>query len=228
MCLAFDLDLRPFDTPFIREIWRARSEDAGSFVSVSSSHWELVFTMHQDSGATVTVRGPETVATPLSYSPGGEWYGIRLRTGTSIPVLPVRDLVDRSINLPLAGARSFWLHGAAWQIPDFDHLDVFIDRLARDGLLARDPVVDAVLDGEAISLSTRTVQRRFVQTTGLTLGMVRQIDRARRAMELLLQGTSILDTVHEAGYYDQAHLTRSLKRWLGQTPAQIASGAPAR
>ncbi len=32
---------------------------------------------------------------------------------------------------------------------------------------------------------------------------------------------SILDTVERAGYFDQPHLTRSLKRFIGQTPAQI-------
>jgi AraC-like DNA-binding protein len=37
----------------------------------------------------------------------------------------------------------------------------------------------------------------------------------------LKQGVSILDTVYEAGYFDQAHLTRSLKHLIGQTPAQI-------
>jgi hypothetical protein len=33
---------------------------------------------------------------------------------------------------------------------------------------------------------------------------------------------SILDTVGETGYFDQAHLTNSLKRFMGQTPVQIA------
>jgi hypothetical protein len=32
---------------------------------------------------------------------------------------------------------------------------------------------------------------------------------------------SILDTVHQAGYFDQAHLTRSLAYRIGQTPAEI-------
>ena len=32
---------------------------------------------------------------------------------------------------------------------------------------------------------------------------------------------SILDTVHQAGYYDQAHLTRSLTRYIGQTPGDV-------
>jgi AraC-like DNA-binding protein len=40
----------------------------------------------------------------------------------------------------------------------------------------------------------------------------------------LKQGHPILDVVHEAGYYDQAHLTRSLQRFVGQTPARIAQG----
>ena len=38
---------------------------------------------------------------------------------------------------------------------------------------------------------------------------------------LLKDGTSILDTVVAAGYFDQAHLTRSLKRFVGQTPSDI-------
>lgn len=50
---------------------------------------------------------------------------------------------------------------------------------------------------------------------------VQQISRARQAMRLLQQGASILDAVHEAGYYDQAHLSRSMKRWLGHTPSQL-------
>jgi AraC-like DNA-binding protein len=36
-----------------------------------------------------------------------------------------------------------------------------------------------------------------------------------------MQGVSILDAVHQAGYFDQPHLTRSLKHFIGLTPAQI-------
>ena len=38
---------------------------------------------------------------------------------------------------------------------------------------------------------------------------------------LCRDGASILDTVHEAGYFDQAHLTRSLRVLIGVTPAGI-------
>ena len=70
-------------------------------------------------------------------------------------------------------------------------------------------------------MSTRTAQRHFLQSTGITHSTSHQIERARQATNLLKQGVSILDTVYEAGYFDQAHLTRSLKHLIGQTPAQI-------
>jgi methylphosphotriester-DNA--protein-cysteine methyltransferase len=76
--------------------------------------------------------------------------------------------------------------------------------------------------GEVLSL--RSAQRHFLRATGLTHSTVRQIERARHATNLLKQGVSILDTVYEAGYFDQAHLTRSLKYRIGQTPAEIVRG----
>ena len=77
---------------------------------------------------------------------------------------------------------------------------------------------------ELQNVTTRTEQRRVLRATGLTLGAIHQIERARRAAYLLKKGTPILDVVHEAGYYDQAHLTRSLQRFIGQSPARIAQG----
>ena len=56
----------------------------------------------------------------------------------------------------------------------------------------------------------------------MTYGALRQIERARYATQLLKRGVAIADAVHEAGYFDQAHLTRSVKRLIGLTPAGIA------
>jgi AraC-like DNA-binding protein len=151
----------------------------------------------------------------------GEWLGIRFRLGTVMPHLPAGMLVDGAVTLPDAGSQSFWLQGSVWPFPDFEHADAFVARLVSHDLLVRDPVVDAALQGQLNGVSVRSAQRRFLQATGLTQSTVRQIEHARLAMALLHQGASILDAVHLAGYYDQPHLTRSLKRFLGQTPAQI-------
>ncbi len=57
---------------------------------------------------------------------------------------------------------------------------------------------------------------------GLPPKTIEQIERAKQAAALLEQGVSILDAVYEMGYADQPHRTRSLKRFFGYTPAQIA------
>jgi hypothetical protein len=218
--MIYALDERPSDSPFVERIWRARSDHGGPFLSIAMSHWEMVVTkLH--GRTTVTVRGPETKATSLHCPAGGEWLGIRFRLGTIMPQLPARALVDAATDLPAMGRHAFWLQGSAWEVPDFDNAEAFVNWLVRDGLLVRVPVVDAALHGELNERSLRTAQRHFVRTTGLTHGAVRRIERARYATILLQQGVPILDAVHEAGHFDQPHLTRSLKHFIGQTPAQI-------
>jgi Helix-turn-helix domain len=218
--VIFAVDERPSDSPFVERVWRGRSEDGGPFLSIAMSHWEMVVTK-LSGRTTVTVRGPETKATPMSCPAAGEWLGIRFRLGTMMPDLPACALVDAATDLPEMGRDAFWLHGSAWELPDFDNAEAFVNRLVGDGLLVRAPVVDAVLHDELKERSLRTAQRHFVRTTGLTHGAVRRVERARYATTLLQQGVPILDAVHEAGYFDQPHLTRSLKRFIGQTPAQI-------
>ena len=221
--VIFEFEARPSDSPYVDQIWHARSERSGVFQSIATNQWEMVVT-HRDGKSMFTVRGPETKATPLFCDAGGEWVGIRFQVGAFMPHLPVNALVDTDLTLPGAGTKSFYLDGTAWQFPDFENADTFVDRLAREGLLAIEPVVDKVLQGQLNDMSMRSVQRRFVRATGLTRKSIQQIERARSAMTLLQNGMSILDTVYEAGYYDQPHLTRSLKRLFGQTPAEIVVG----
>ncbi len=217
--IIFDKE-RLSDSPLVERIWCSHSEGAGSFLSVAESRWEMVVTRLQDR-MTLTVRGPETRATAVHCPADGEWLGIRFKLGTLMPHLPASSLVDGNVTLPEATGHSFWLYGAPWQFPDYDNADTFVERLVREGLLVREPVVSAALQGQLQDRSLRTAQRRFLQVAGLTQSAARQIERARYATLLLRQGASIPDTVYAAGYFDQPHLTRALKHFIGQTPAQI-------
>lgn len=221
--MIFSIEERPSNSPFIERIWHAKTESVGSFISQAATHCEMVIIKHKGK-TTVTVRGPETKATLLPVqSVGAEYFGITFVTGAFIPQLPPKELINGSdVNLPEASNQSFWLDGSTWQIPNYENADTFVDRLVRKNLLVRDPVVAAVLKGRSPDLSIRSVQYRFLQATGLTQSTIHQIKRARLAAALLEQGVSILDTVNHAGYADQPHLTRSMKRYIGQTPAQIA------
>jgi hypothetical protein len=212
---------RPSDSPFIERVWRCHSERAGTFLSVAASNFEMVVTRHRGK-VFLTLRGPETRATIADCPSDGEWLGIRFRLGTFMPLLLPGALVDRR-DMTLAGAtqRSFWLHGSVWEYPDFDNAETFVARLARQGVISRDSIVDAAIHGQPGALSVRSSQRHFLRATGMTHATFRQIERARHATNLLKQGFPILDAIHEAGYFDQAHLTRSLKHLIGETPARI-------
>jgi AraC-like DNA-binding protein len=227
----FALERASSRSSFVEETWWTRSEPEESFISVAVTHWEICVT-RQRGAAWLTVRGPQTKATMVPIPADAEFYGIRFSLGTFMPTLQLGQpgpLVDRSLALPQATSRSFWLDGSAWELPGPDNADVFVDRLVRAGLLAHDPVVSAALEGDVAGLSTRSVERRVSRATGLTRGTIRQIRRAERAVELLSRGLSTPDTARRAGYADQSHLTRSLKRFVGQTPSQVmasAAGSP--
>jgi len=203
-------------------VWHTHSERAGTFTSVAASNWEMVITT-LGAKTTITARGPETKASEADFPADAEYFGITFKLGTFMPHLPLKTLRDRQdVTLPEASSNSFWLYGSLWELPTFENADVFIDRLIRGGILVGDPVVEAAIQGHTPGMSIRSLQYRFLRATGLTHKTIEQIERARSAVSLLEQGMPILDTALELGYFDQAHLTNSLKRFVGRTPAQIA------
>ena len=216
----FDFEEHRPASPIAAKIWRTRSEPVACFTSVASTHWELIVT-RQRGRASVTLRGPESRATVMAVPQDAEFLGIEFRVGTAMLDLPFHRLADSAVTLPQASTRSFWLNGSAWEIPTFANAEVFVARLLRRGRVRRDPLLEDLLQGHDTPLSWRSVRRRVQHTTGLTLGLIRQIERAHRAVALLDNGHHILDVVDRTGYADQPHLTRSLRRFVGHTPAQI-------
>lgn len=219
MFLVFDD--RPSDSPFIERVWRCHSERAGQFHSIASPHWEMA--VSRVKGRTfLTIRGPETKATLADCPADGEWFGIRFKLGTFMPSLPVSALIDRNDkDMPDISGRGFWLDGERWEYPGFETAEDFVARLVKRGLVTRNQAITDGLAGDEQALSLRSAQRHFRHATGMTHSTFRQIERARRAVQLLQNGRSILDTVHEAGFFDQPHMTRALRHLVGQTPAGV-------
>jgi hypothetical protein len=138
---------------------------------------------------TLTVHGPETKATLADCPAEGEWFGVRFKVGTFMPLMRCGDLCDRNdVTLPNATGRSFWLHGSAWDFPSFENAETFVKRLAQRGLIVTDRTVEGAIRGELQDITTRTEQRRVLRVTGLTRGAICQIERARRAARLLQGG----------------------------------------
>jgi hypothetical protein len=163
--------------------------------------------------------------TTIDCSVEGEWLGIRFKPGVFLPLFPPTSLSNRrDVTLPDASTRSFWLNGSAWEYPTFENADAFVARLLTNGIVVHDQMVETIVRGELDAVSLRSAQRHFRRATGITHATFRTIERARYATNLLREGTPIAEAVHLAGYFDQPHLTRSLKYLIGQTPAEIARG----
>lgn len=209
------------DSPYIEIIWRGWVEEDYSPVCPADTHWNFLFTKYKDT-VQVSVEGASTQFVPKNQFQGAEFLVIKFKLGVYMPDLPVANLVNSDTFLPEGTNHSFWLNGSTWQLPDYDNVETFVDWLAREDLLVYEPVVNAVLQDQNPDVSPRTIRRRFLQSTGLSPKTIQQIERAQEAASMLESGVSILDATYQLGYSDQPHLTRSLKRFMGLTPAQIA------
>ena len=212
---------RASDSPYVEAIWHGGAYEHYAPTCPADSRWNLLL-LRYNGQVRITVEGPLTKAKSKVHPGGAEWRVIKFKLGTFMPYLPVTHLLDSDLLLPEASRKSFWLNGSTWQFPDVDDVETFVARLVRAEVLVRDPLVNAVLQDQPQDVSARTVRRRFLQATGLTHKGIQQIERAQQAMTLLQQGVPILDAVYQVGYADQPHMTRALKYFVGQTPAQIA------
>ncbi|MCF6470253.1 helix-turn-helix domain-containing protein [Nonomuraea sp. MG754425] len=224
--MGLEVESRPSDSPYVEQVWRSRSDGVGRMTSVAAASWDLVFWEHRGQ-VSVAVQGPERRASPAPVPEHSAFFGITFALGTSMPHLPMGLLVDGNLELPGATRRSFPLKGSSWPTPGYDDAEAFVRRLVREDVLVHDPIVAAVLGGRPPGVSERTVQRRFLATTGLTMGAVRQIRRAREAAVLIQRGRPVHDVIHLLGYYDQPHLARSLSRFVGRTATELAGPRPA-
>ncbi len=213
---------RPSDSPYVERVYRSEGlSPATRMHSVANAHWELAV-WEAGGRVHVAVRGPETKPTAVVVTTEASHFGIVFAHGTAMPHLPVARLVDSAVLAPHVTSDTLVLRGEEWRLPSFDNAEDFVDRLVRTGVLVRDPLVaDVVAGDEAPRLGARSVQRRVVGTTGLTLAAIRQIERARSAAVLLGEGVAPLNVVHRLGYYDQPHLARSLARFMGRTATEL-------
>ncbi len=77
-----------------------------------------------------------------------------------------------------------------------------------------------------MGMSSRTLRRHIRALTGASPRFWVGLHRARIAGSALVHGTMpISDIALAAGYADQAHLTRELRRWFGVTPAAMRRDA---
>ena len=221
--MSFTYEEKTSHSPYVEVVWRTEDKTDGVYLAPADGCWDLIFITELSGTVRVLFSGPTTQPTPVHYKAGNKNLGIRFRPGafmTQAPALAMRNVVDI---LPLQGPHHFVLFDHIFALPSFETADELVDELEQLGFLGHDAVVSATLREErAPRMTNRSVQRRFLQATGMSPTSHRRIEQAQKAVDLLRSGHSLLEAAHEAGYADQAHMTRTLKELTGHTPAYIA------
>lgn len=193
------------------------------------------------------VAGPDTGPVPTTMAAGTVILGARFRPSAGGPVLgiPLSELRDQRVELAdlrsaearrlsatldpaTAAARVLDVTGA---LVDAARLDPAVAEVAR---LLHDPRARAEDVADDVGLSPRQLRRRFHASVGYGPKTLQRVLRFRRfvsridALSPNLQdpqrpdGLDLASLAVQAGYADQAHLTRECGRLAGLTPAALA------
>ncbi|MDH0865943.1 helix-turn-helix domain-containing protein [Mitsuaria sp. GD03876] len=208
------------------KIRRVRHRADGCEMALPDGSWDLLFIRRGDGPAMVIQTGQITAPLVVESRAGDEILSIAFRPEVYMPHLPGRLLVSQGVPCPVDAAGRFHIGQERFEIPSFDNAEHLVAALARRGVLERDPVVMRTLQGARQRLDERSIQRHFAEVAGLGPKALQQIARAHEAAALLRRGLPASHVAAELGFTDQAHLSHSLKRLLGQTPREIAKGVP--
>jgi AraC-like DNA-binding protein len=201
---------------------------------------DLIWTQGQG----VSVAGPDTGPVPTTMPAGAVILGARFRPSAGGPVLgiPLSELRDQRVDLAdlrlpdarrlsadlapvVAAARILDVTGAlvAGAQPD--------PAMTRAALLLRDPQARAEDIADDVGLSPRQLRRRCHAAVGYGPKTLQRVLRFRRFVSRIdalphdpqrPDGLDLAGLALQAGYADQAHLTRECGRLAGLTPAALA------
>jgi AraC-like DNA-binding protein len=198
-------------------------------------------------GGRLVVAGPATEATDARPTPGQDRCGVRFRIGSAGAALglPAIELLDRAVPLAalwgragrrleervaaaptLDAALATLLRGVAERLPPPAGGDPLV-RHAAAALLREGASLPAA--GRVVGLGERQLRRRFERAVGYGPATFVRIQRFQHFLALAEQqpGTPLSRLAAEAGYADQAHLTRECGRLSGLSPAALLSAGAA-
>ncbi len=230
---------------YVTCVWtQTVSSDSTPFTHRKAPHGsvELVCSV----GSMPRILGPQTGPIEQTLAPGTTIVGVRLRpeAASSVLGLPTSELVDLALDADeLWGDRADALRalvaGAGSAQEAAAHLQRTVSERLADST-APDPVVaegvrwlmcgrrpGVASMASSLYISERQLRRRFEATTGLTPTTLHRILRFQRFLALAWisrrPSSHIGRLAVEAGYTDQAHLSREAARLEGRSPRAFLS-----
>lgn len=207
--------------PFVDTIWRSRNLSDGVYSATPDGSWDFIVLIDQKGNKQMMVTGQATKPAKIPYQAGTSSVVISFAPGVYIPSYPAKQLLDSFEILPSHNNQHFLLVGYEFVFPTFENAEQLIEEMVELNILKSNSVVDGAVQGAPKATSDRSKQRHFASTTGLSEKYLEQIKRAQHAAKLLQQGKKPIDAAIEAGYSDQSHLAKSLKKIMDTKPSDV-------
>jgi AraC-like DNA-binding protein len=194
-------------------------------------------------GDEAMLSGPATRSRTLRLPPATLTVGVRFRPGAAPPLVGASAAELRDHDVPLdelwgragAGMAARAMEASDWQVRLGVMVEGLLSRLDLAStldpvaigiapMLAEDPRRPVALLAEDVGLSERQLRRRVEHAVGYSPRMLARIVRFQRflrAARAAGPGRSLSLLAADAGYADQAHLTRESRDLGGLPPAAL-------
>lgn len=201
-------------------MWTARALTDGVYNATPDGSWDLIHIEKPDGLHLVFLTGQQSQPASVPYQAGEISIVISFAAHfflQSGPLPPDGAIIEF---LPVVAGR-FSFASLDLPLPTYDNAELIASELLSAGVLRKDPVVTGGLGLMNFAASERSLQRHFREATGLSQKDFEQIRRAQEAVRLLQAGGKPADVAVAAGYTDQAHMTKSIKRIMGRLPTKV-------
>lgn len=205
--------------PLIDTIWTTQNTDDGIYSATPDGSWDLIVLIQSDGSKSMMITGQATRPMDVPYRKDTGSVVISFVPGAYIPGYAGKTLLDSFELLSNADANHFVLCGQTFAIPTYETAEDLVESLIAAQLLFADPVVYALSSGVSMAVSPRSSQRHFVNSAGITQKNLSQIERAQLAVQQLQRGEKPSKVAANAGYADQPHMARDLKKIMGIKPS---------
>ncbi len=207
--------------PLVDTVWHSRNITDGIYSATPDGSWDLIVMIDADGNKAMMLTGQATKPSEVPYQAGTQGIVISFAPGAYMPAYPAQKLVDSSEILPNVDAEHFVLSGHTFAFPTFDNAEELVEDLIKAKLLFADPIVYSAYGDSSHASSKRSAQRHFAESTGITQKNLARIERAQEAVRQLKTGKKPSEVAADAGYTDQPHLARDLRKIMGVKPSDV-------
>ena len=207
--------------PFIDTVWKSHNLTDGVYLATPDGSWDIIVGFDVNNRPSGIIAGQATKPMRVPYTAGTRSVVVSFAAGVFMPQLPASELLDSVRPLNIIDDGHFELFGHIIPFPTFETAEEMVNEMVRLGILQHDDLVDSALRGTEKATSKRSSQRRFLKATGTTRKQLEQIERAKEAVRLLKQGKTPIEAAADAGYADQPHMAKSIKKIMHSKPSNV-------